>query len=84
MRSEECILKYLTRVFLIGTILRKCALPENGKLGKCDVKTDVLIDNCQLMFVGPGDQTGRPYIHRLMDSGIRRRAIVNCSLSIVN
>ena len=38
MRSGGCILKYLTRVFLIGTILRKCALSENGKSGKFDVK----------------------------------------------
>ena len=45
VRSDGCILKYLTRVFLIGTNLQICALPENGKSGKCDVKTDVLIDN---------------------------------------
>ena len=39
MRSDGRILKYLTRVFLIGTILRKYALAENGKSGNCDVKT---------------------------------------------
>ena len=39
MRSDGRILKYLTHVFLIGTILRKCALAENGKSGNCDVKT---------------------------------------------
>jgi hypothetical protein len=38
MRFDGRVLKYLTRVFLIGTILRKRALPENGKSGKFDVK----------------------------------------------
>ena len=45
MRSDGRILKYLTRVFLIGTILRKYALAENGKSGNCDVKTGLSIDN---------------------------------------
>ena len=37
MRSDGRILKYLTHVFLIGTILRKCALVENAESGKCVV-----------------------------------------------
>ena len=36
------------------------------------------------MFVGPGDQTGRPYIRRLVESFPRHTIIVNCPLSIVN
>ena len=40
MRFDERILKYLTHDFLIGTKLQKYALPENGKSGNCDVKTD--------------------------------------------
>ena len=45
MRFDGRFLKYLTRDFLIGTILRICALPENGKSGNCDVKTGLSIDN---------------------------------------
>ena len=32
------------------------------------------------MFVGPGDQTGRPYIRRLVESFPRRTIIINCQL----
>ena len=43
MRSDGRVLKYLTRVFLIGTILRKYALPENDESGNCDVKTGKIV-----------------------------------------
>ena len=61
-----------------GQLFRWWTVPTSQ--GNCQL----FLVNCQLMFVGPGDQTGRPYIRRLMDSGTRRRAIVNCQLSIVN
>ena len=45
MRSNGRILKYLTRDFLIGTKLKKCALAENDESGNYDVKTGLSIDN---------------------------------------
>ena len=43
MRSNGRILKYLTRDFLIGTIVRKCALAENDESGNCDVKIGKIV-----------------------------------------
>ena len=43
MCSDGRILKYLTHDFLIGTNLRICALPENGKSGNCDVKMGKIV-----------------------------------------
>ena len=43
MHSDGRLLKYLTRDFLIGTILRKCALPENAELENYDVKTEKMV-----------------------------------------
>ena len=78
MRYEGRILKYLIHVFLVGTILRKCALVENAESGKCDVKTGLSIDNWQLII-----DSGQLSPCRHIPHAARQLSIVNFQLSIV-
>ena len=78
MRSDGHVLKYLTRVFLVGTILRKYALPENAESGKYDVKTGLSIDNWQLII-----DSGQLSPCRHIPHAARQLSIVHCQLSIV-
>ena len=87
MRSDGYVLKYLTHVFPIGTILRKYALPENGKSRFFDVKTGKIVSfrqngPCWMWHrrVGPGDQTGRPCIRRLVGSVFMSQDKATCPM----
>ena len=58
MRSEGCILKYLTHNFPIGTKLPKYALPENAELENYDVKTEKMVPLWQNEQAGNVGATG--------------------------